>query len=92
MFEPSQPGLDDLVQLRQFRLQVRLSRSSEAIGLTAFSGTDGPNEAALFEPGDRSVERTGPKPCTGECFDIDHHGVTVLFAVGQTCEDEERGV
>src|SRR5271169_5300026 len=75
VFQPSDGRLHYLVQTGQLFLQISLAAGREGVGLAAVIGANGANPAALFEAGDRPVERSRPQPYVSEALDVLHHGI-----------------
>jgi hypothetical protein len=57
--------------------------------LTTVLRFDRYNPAALFQSGDRAVKSPGSEADIGETPDVLHHGVSMLFAVGERGKNEK---
>jgi hypothetical protein len=53
------------------------------IRLAAITGPDRTYPTLVFQARNRAIERAGSEPDPGERLDVEDHGITMLFAVGE---------
>ena len=80
--------LDHLIEGGQLFFQVELAGAGNGVGTAAVARFQGADPPALFQARDRSIEGAGAQAYAGKALDILHHGVAVLFAIGEAGKNE----
>ena len=73
-------------------VEVAPAGSGYLVGLSPAGWFDRANQTTLLQPSDGSIQRSWTQANVCELLNIRHHGVSVPFAIGQTCKHEKSWV
>jgi hypothetical protein len=83
VIQSGQARADDLIEARQFLLQMGSPACSQGIGLPSIGSAHRPDPTALFKPRYRTVKGARSEPNTRKPLYVVHHAVAVFIAFGE---------